>query len=91
MKAPDKIKIGKYNITSDGDVLFSWVTNEPDCEAIQHDIEYIRKDAFIEKVINFLNYKLDDGVEIRVPGTIIPSLISKKEFIEEFTNYIKGE
>ena len=44
MEAPDKIKIGKYNITSDGNVVFGWVTNEPDCEAMQHDIEYIRAD-----------------------------------------------
>ena len=49
MKAPEKIKIGKHNITSDGDVVFGWVTNEPDCEAMQHDIEYTRTDAFIEK------------------------------------------
>ena len=48
MEAPEKIKIGKYNITSDGDVVFWWVTNEPDCEAMQHDIEYIRKDVLLE-------------------------------------------
>ena len=45
MEAPDKIKIGKYNITSDGNVVFGWVTNEPDCEAMQHDIEYIRAEV----------------------------------------------
>jgi hypothetical protein len=49
MEAPEKIKIGKHNITSDGDVVFGWVTNNPDCEAMQHDIEYIRTDVFTNK------------------------------------------
>ena len=55
------------------------------------DIEYTRTDAFIEKVINFLNYKLDDVVAIRVPGTIIPHHVAKQEVIEDFKNYMKGE
>ena len=54
-------------------------------------IEYIRKDAFIDKVANYLNYILYDRVEIKNPGKIIPSLCTKGEFIENFKNYIKGE
>lgn len=53
------------------------------------DIEYTRTDAFIEKVINFLNYKLDDVVAIRVPGTIIPHHVVKQELIEDFRKYMK--
>lgn len=55
------------------------------------DIEYVRKGAFIEKVTNFLNYKLDDVVAIRVSGTIIPHHVAKQELIEDFKKYIKGE
>lgn len=52
--------------------------------------EYTRTDAFIEKVARFLEYKLNDRVEIQVEGTLIPSLTSKKAFIEDFRNFIKG-
>ena len=52
--------------------------------------EYVRTDAFIEKVARFLEYKLNDRVEIQVEGTLIPSLTSKKAFIEDFRNFIKG-
>jgi hypothetical protein len=77
MEAPDKIKIGKHNITSDGDVVFGWVTNNPDCEAMQHDIEYVRADVFIEKAIKYIaNHFLVPGMDNE---------------IEDFVNYIKGE
>ena len=51
--------------------------------------EYIRTDVFIKKVINFLNYKLDDVVAIRVSGTIIPHYVAKQELIEDFIKYVK--
>ena len=54
-------------------------------------VEYIRKDVFIEKVINFLNYKLDDVVATRVPGTIIPHHVAKQELIEDFVKFMKGK
>lgn len=53
--------------------------------------EYIRTDAFIEKVARFLEYKLNDRVEIRVPSTLIPSVTDKETFIEEVKKYMKGE
>ena len=57
MRAPDKITISKYNITDDGDVVFAWLTNSPDCEPMNHPVEYVRTDAFIEKAAEFLyNY-----------------------------------
>lgn len=52
--------------------------------------EYTRTDAFIKKVINFLNYKLDDVVATRVPGTIIPHHVAKQELIEDLEKYMKG-
>ena len=60
MKAPDKITISKYNISDDGDVVFAWVTKSPDCEPMNHPVEYVRADAFIEKACVWLynNYSL---------------------------------
>ena len=57
MRAPDKITISKYNITDDGDVVFAWLTNSPDCEPMNHPVEYVRTDAFIEKALKW--YCLD--------------------------------
>ena len=54
-------------------------------------VEYTCTDTFIEKVINFLNYKLDDVVATRVSGTIIPHHVAKQELIEDFRNYMEGE
>ena len=56
-----------------------------------NDIQYVRTDAFIEKMARFLEYKLNDRVEIRVAGTLIPSLTDKKTFIEDVKEYMKGE
>lgn len=71
--APEKIYIQPN--AHDG-----WFEGKPNSDIF---VEYVRKDAFIEKVINFLNYKLDDVVATRVPGTIIPHYIAKQELIEE--------
>lgn len=54
------------------------------------DIEYIRKDAFINKVTNYLSYMLYDRVEIKKPGKIIPSSFAKSKFIEDFKKYLEG-
>lgn len=55
------------------------------------DVKYTRTDAFIERMARFLEYKLNDRVEIRVPGTLIPSITDKETFIEEVKKYMKGE
>ena len=67
MKAPDKIVISKYNITDDGNVVFGWVTNEPDCEAIQHDIEYIRTDVLIAEIEKRIKYNHERAYLDRSP------------------------
>jgi len=95
-EAPEKIYLIRnfssptaLNTTNDhhGKFLNEWYrSREKDA-----DIEYTRSDAFIEKVISFLNYKLEDIVAIRVPGTIIPQHVTKQELIEDFKNYVKGE
>ena len=76
-EAPEKIYYAPYG---------GMRVNDPITE---NDIEYIRKDAFIEKVANYLNYMLNDRVEIRKPGTIIPSLLTKGEFIEDFKKHME--
>ena len=81
-EAPKKLYL---HPTANGKVGASWLafplTNE--------DVEYTRTDAFIAKVINFLNYKLDDIVAIQNPDSIIPQHIVKPELIEDFKKYIE--
>ena len=55
------------------------------------NIEYIRTDAFMEKAEKYLKNTLYDRVEIKVFGTLIPSIVSKKEFIDNFKNYMQNE
>lgn len=57
----------------------------------EKDIEYSRTDAFIEKAARYLNHKLFDRVEVVTFGTMIESITSKEEFIDEFRKYMKGE
>ena len=96
MDAPEKIYLIRnfssstaLNTTNDnhGKFLNEWYkSREKDA-----DVEYTRIDTFIKKVINFLNYKLDDVVAIRVSGTIIPHHITKQELIEDFVKFMEGE
>lgn len=84
-EAPEKIYLSEFTDTTEP-VFYVKQDNTK-----KTDIEYTRTDAFIERVINFLNYKLDDVVSIRVSGTIIPHHVAKQELIEDLKNYIKGE
>ena len=59
-------------------------------EKLPYHVEYVRTDVFIDRIINFLNYKLDDIVVIRVPGTIIPHHVAKQDLIEDLRKYMKG-
>lgn len=88
MKAPDKITISKYNIADDGDVVFAWVDNSPECEPMNHPVEYIRADAFIKKACS--------GIEKLLSGYIIRNFHFRDSYdidrlIEDFKNYMKGE
>lgn len=56
------------------------------------DIEYTRTDAFIEKLESYLNSQLYDWVSITNPDQrSCANVIPKKDFIEDFRNYMKGE
>lgn len=84
MEAPEKI----YLVNEDLGVKREWYK----FKQVGFDtIEYTRTDSFIDRVINFLNYKLDDIVDIRVPGTIIPHHVAKQELIDDLKKYIKGD
>ena len=97
MKAPEKIYLqvcGDCNANDCENCKFedledniTWCKDK----IFEKDIEYTRTDAFIEKVARFLEYKLNDRVEIRVPSTLIPSVTDKETFIEEVKKYMKGE
>lgn len=88
MDAPEKITISKYNITDDGDVVFAWLTNSPDCEPMNHPVEYVRADVFTEKAVSWLKENADHyvGHYLNDGDTYID-----ESFIEEFRKYMKGE
>jgi hypothetical protein len=46
---------------------------------------------FMEKAERYLQNTLYDRVEIEVYGTVIPNIIGKKGFIENFKNYMQDE
>lgn len=87
MEGPEKIFICDYG----SELGFEWHSESNWEHQGSNDIEYTRTDALIEKVINFLNYKLDDVVNVRVPGTIIPHHVAKQEVIDELRNHLKGQ
>ena len=49
-------------------------------------------DVFIKKVENYLNSQLYDWVSVTNPDQMsCANIIPKKDFIEDFKNYMKGE
>jgi len=86
MEAPEKIYVCDNVFPNHVD----WEGSPINTKRIDNcDVEYIRKDVFIQKVINFLNNKLDNVVATRVFGTIIPHHVGKRELIDDFKKYIK--
>lgn len=83
MEAPENIYLFENPIDNTPD--YRWLSKR----SCNDDVEYIRKDAFIEKATNFLNNKLGDVVAMRVPGTIIPYHVAKQEVIEELKRELK--
>lgn len=83
MEAPEKIyvHVKKDKVTNTWNSTWIGV----------HDIEYIRKDAFIEKAEKFLTEKFeveDYNDNIDVDGSPI---FNYGRFIEAFKQFIKGE
>ena len=89
-EAPEKIYLEK--IYPDNGVL----PNGLNYNQSSNDIEYVRKDVFIEKVCEYFHRGLedtkviDDYRNILVRG-IQASYTSVEEFIEDFKKYMEGE
>lgn len=80
MKAPEKIWMNE-----------DWVYQFDDKDFMGEDsIEYIRKDAFIEKAYNILNRMICEVTYECLEGNSTQHY-DKMEFIEDFINYMKGE
>jgi hypothetical protein len=80
-EAPEKLYVDVHDNLSDS-ILYGFTEKRKD-----NDIEYVRKDAFIEKVCEFLkSYRQDtpDGYGY------IAGIVNDKT-IEDFINYMKGE
>ena len=89
MEAPEKIYLQQNTTT---DCYEEWCPEWFEARAKDTDIEYIRTDAFIEKIENYLNSQLYDWVSITNPDQMShPNVIPKKDFIEDFKDYMKGE
>ena len=54
------------------------------------DIEYIRKDAFIEKACEFISLNAADYIDVTHKGGI-EHLALQERFIDEFRKYMEGE
>ena len=84
-EAPDKIHINDFG----SELSYDWHT-EHCCES---DIEYIRKDAFIEKACEFLNKELP--ITDLSPSNMLDITFkvfdkeNKKVFIENFKKYME--
>ena len=53
--------------------------------------EYIRKDAFIEKALKFLDGCIPDYMELKHANIDTFMDIDNERFIEDFKKYMKGE
>lgn len=74
-KAPEKLYL---HPTAKGEVGASWLT----FPLTDNDIEYVRKDAFIEKAEEFIYSALNDGIM----GTA-----NIEDFMRLFIDYMNGE
>jgi len=68
---------------------------QKDCDDIaRHFAEWQKQKStqdFLEKAERYLKHTLYDRVEIEVFGTLIPSIVNKKAFIENFKNHMQNE
>ena len=85
-KAPEKIWIAVYG----KDLSYEWHSDSEFEEKDHNDIEYIRKDVFIEKMCNLLDRMIWEVTYEDLEGDSTQHH-DKMEFIEDFKNYIKGE
>ena len=78
--APEKIYIDDFG----SELSHDWHTEH----SYENDIEYIRKDAFIEKAEKYLTEKFINDVSVLAGGVVS---INFETAIKNFVNYMKGE
>jgi len=81
-EAPEKIYLNKHPFT--GELHDKWLQNKWD----DSDIEYVRKDTFIDKAVNFLEML---GYGFTITDNITHTSYNKEQLIADFRNYIEGE
>ena len=54
-------------------------------------VEYIRKDAFIEKSLKFLDGCIPDYIELKHANVDTFIDVDNERFIKDFINHMKGE
>jgi len=84
MKVPEKLYVDTEDRLSDS-ILYGFVEKDKD-----DDIEYIRKDIFINKACELLKRMIWEVTYEDLEGDSVEHH-DKMEFIEDFKNYLKGE
>ena len=79
MKVPEKLYL---HPTASGNVGASWLS----FPLTDKDIEYIRKDTVLEKVVNFLEIL---GYAYTITDNITKSLYDNTQLIEDFKKYME--
>lgn len=91
---PDKIFLNLGDLTeeeyneTDFQELSEVTWSEDDVQG--RNVEYIRKDAFIEKACEFISLNVADYIDVTHKGGI-EHLALQEKFIEGFKKYMKGE
>ena len=78
MKVPEKVYIDDFG----SGFSHGWHTEH----SYEKDIEYVRKDVFIDKVVNFLEIL---GYAYTITDNITKSLYDNTQLIEDFKSYME--
>ena len=78
MKIPEKVYIDDFG----SGFSHGWHTEH----SYEKDIEYVRKDVFIDKVVNFLEIL---GYAYTITDNITKSLYDNTQLIEDFKSYME--
>ena len=82
-EAPERLYIALNELTEDGHTfVLDHRVDYPICT------EYTRTDAFIKKVVNFLEML---GYGFTITDNITHTNYDKEHLVEDFKNYMKGE
>lgn len=83
MEAPKKVYIDDFG----SGFSHGWHTEH----SYEKDIEYIRKDAFIEKAREFLDGCIPDYINLKHANVDTFMDVDNERFIKDFINHMKGE